>query len=197
MKNVMIGLSLLGSLTTTQLMANESSDFYVGLDYFKSSNTITVDALGQSFEGDNDSAGFRLKFGADLEDNWRVQGYLLREVYDETLFDDTNDELYEIGVEVVKAFEVTPEFLPFVQVGIGTGAMSVEGYNESSISEVSLKAGLGVMYKITPEVEVLAGFDYQYKQWQDVELLDVGFNTETLETSEKSTRFYVGANYHF
>jgi len=197
MKKMIIGLGLISLLTGTQAMAEESSELYVGLDYFKSSNTITVDALGQSVEGDNDSGGLRLKFGADLEDNWRVQGYLAREVYDQTLFDDTNDELYELGVEVVKAFAVTPEFLPFVQVGIGYGVMSVEGYNESSISELSLKAGLGVMYKVTPKVEVLAGFDYQYRKWQDIEMYVSGFGNQTLETSEKSTRFYFGANYHF
>jgi len=191
MKKIVTSVLLGVSLLATSALAEETA-LYVGLDVFTSSNTFTVKALGQSADGDFDSDGFKLKFGSTLDNGWRVQGYYLHETYDETLFDDKNDAFNEIGIDIVKGFEVTPEFSPFVQVGLGYGWMDIEGYSETSIKAVSVKIGAGVMYKITPEFEAIAGVDFQARSWQDIEL-----GTTTIETSEKSTKFYIGANLHF
>jgi len=190
-KKIVFGALVCASLVTTSAMA-EDSEFYVGLDVFTSSNTFTLEALGDSVDADDDSDGFKLKFGANLEEGWRVQGYYQHETYDETLYDDTNDVLNEIGVDVIKGFEVTPEFSPFIQAGLGYGWMDVEGYSENTANDVSLKLGAGVMYQITPTFEAIAGVDLQYRNWSD---LMVG--TTTIEISEKSTKFYIGANIHF
>ena len=70
--------------------------------------------------------------------------------------------------------------------------MSVTGYQEDSIVSVSFKVGVGVMYKITPTFELLAGVDIQARSWQEVLI-----NTTIIETSEKSTKVYFGTNLHF
>ena len=191
MKKIIIGALLGASLVSMNAMAEESG-LYVGLDAFTSSNTFTLEALGASADVDNDSDGFKLKFGSTLNEGWRVQGYFQHETYDETLYDDKNDALNEIGVDVIKGFEVTPEFSPFIQVGLGYGWMDVEGYSESTANEVSLKLGAGVMYKITPTFEVIAGIDFQHRTWSE---LQVG--TVTIDITEKSTKPYIGANFHF
>ncbi|QOY54908.1 outer membrane beta-barrel protein [Candidatus Sulfurimonas marisnigri] len=189
----LIATALLGSsLLATQVMAEEPST-YIGLDIASNSNSFTLDVNGfGSADFDDDSSGFKLKFGTVSNNGWRVQGYFQRETYDETLFDNTNDALNEIGFDVIKGFEVTPEFSPFLQVGLGYGWMSVEGYDESSIAELSLKIGGGVMYKIVPSFEIIAGVDFQYRKWQDIQIIGV-----TVSTTEDTTKLYVGANFHF
>ena len=194
MKKIITAMLITAGITSS--LAAESN-LYVGLDLINSSNTFTVDVAGGSADVDDDSSGFKLKFGSALSDGLRVQAYFLRETYDETLFDDKNDVLNEIGLDLIKGFEVTPEFSPFIQAGIGYGWMDVEGLSETSIKEVSVKIGAGVMYKVTPAFELLAGIDFQARAWQDIELFIPNYGTVTVETSEKSTKLYIGANVHF
>ena len=191
MNKIVAGTLLCASLVGTNVMAEES-ELYVGLDVFASSNTFTLEANGVSVDADNDSDGFKLKFGSTLNEGWRVQGYYQRETYDETLYDNKNDVLGEIGVDVIKGFEVTPEFSPFIQAGIGYGWMDIEGYSDDTANEVSLKLGAGVMYKFTPMFEAIAGVDFQYRNWSNLTAL----GTE-IEIDEKSTKLYIGANIHF
>lgn len=193
MKKIVMGVLVGASLLTTSALAQESG-LYVGLDLSTSSNTFTLKnaSTGATADFDDDSDGFKLKFGAAGSDGWRVQGYYQHETYDETIFDNKNDVLNEIGIEIIKGFEVTPEFSPFIQVGVGTGWMDVEGYSDNTMNSVSVKIGGGVMYKITPSFEAIAGVDFQARKWQDVQ---VGFTT--IETTEGSTKLYIGANFHF
>jgi opacity protein-like surface antigen len=194
MKKIITAMLITAGITSS--LAAESN-LYVGLDLINSSNTFEFTAGSFSEEWDNDSSGFKLKFGSALNDGWRLQGYFLHETYDETIFDDKNDALNEIGLDLIKGFEVTPEFSPFIQAGIGYGWMDVEGLSETSIKEVSVKIGAGVMYKVTPAFELLAGVDFQVRKWQDIELFIPNYGTYTVETSEKSTKLYIGANVHF
>ena len=75
---------------------------------------------------------------------------------------------------------------------MGYGWMNVDGYTDDSIAAVSMKIGTGAMYKVTENIELLAGVDLQYRKWQDVQ---IGVNT--IEMSEKSTKLYAGLNFHF
>jgi len=70
--------------------------------------------------------------------------------------------------------------------------MSVDKYSESSASEVGLKIGGGVMYSITPEFDLLAGIDLQYRNWTDVV---EGSNAFAID--ETSIQFYIGSNFNF
>ncbi len=196
MKKLIVSTLLSTSLFTTQVMA-EMSDLYVGFDVVGSSNTIEHSIGSLSDKYDDDSDGFKIKFGADLDSGWRLQGYFQHETYDKIIFPGADDELNEIGLDVIKGFEVTPEFSPFIQAGIGYGWMEVDKniYTEDTIAAVSLKIGAGLMYKFTPIFEGLVGVDLQYRKWQDIDILGLGITT--VETEEGSTKFYVGANIHF
>jgi len=196
MKKIVIAALLGSSIMSTQVLAKDS--VYIGLDILTSNNEWTVDASNSangasaSADFDDDSTGFKLKVGIEGSDGWRFQGYYLGETYDETVFDDTNDYLNEIGVDIIKGFEVTSKFSPFIQVGIGYGWMDVEGYTDDSINAVSMKVGGGAMYKVTENIELLAGIDLQYRKWEDIEI-----GTVTIETEEESVKLYAGINYHF
>jgi len=196
MKKIIIATLLGTSLISTQALAEDS--VYIGLDVLSSGNTFTVEARNSAngataaADVDDNSKGFKLKVGIEVSDGWRFQGYYLGETYDTPVFDASNDYLSEIGIDVIKGFEVTPKFSPFVQVGLGYGWMDVDGYTDDAISAVSMKIGAGVMYKVTDNIELLAGIDLQYRKWQDIKI-----NTITFETSEKSTKLYAGLNFHF
>ncbi len=191
MKNlVLISLLSLGLFTTSAVA--EESRFYTGLDLFSSTNTFKEKLGSVSVDVDDDSDGFKLKLGTVLNEGWRVQGYYQREIYDIPVYDNTNDVLNEIGVDVIKGFEVTPEFNPFLQAGMGLGWMDVEGYSNNTANTLSLKIGAGVMYAFTPTFEAIIGIDLQYRDWEDVETI-----FGTIELSETTTKLYIGANIHF
>ncbi len=197
MKKILATTLLATTLFSTQALA-EGSDMYVGVDILKNSHSLSAEISGYgSGDIDVDSSSFKIKLGTVSDNGWRVQGYLEFITYDETLFDNTNDSLMEFGVDIIKGFEVTPEFSPFIQAGAGFGFMSIEDATEDSISEFSLKVGAGVMYKVVPAFELIAGVDFQYRSWQDLTLYDGWGNTATLETTETVTKLYLGANIHF
>lgn len=189
-----IAIALAGSLMCSSQLLAEESNIYIGIDGLTNSNTFTLKntSTGAEADVDVDSNGFKLKVGVEYSSGWRMQGYYLGETYDSPLFDATNDYLNEIGIDFIKGFKVTPEFSPFIQVGLGYGWMNVDGYTEDSISSVSVKIGAGVMYKVTPEIELLAGIDLQRRRWADITI-----GTTTIETTEQSTKIYAGVNFHF
>ncbi len=201
LKKKLLISSLAVVLTSSALLA---SNIYMGLDIIKSGNTFTTDYDGVitgtnisgSSDEDIDSSNVKLKLGVATKDGLRFQTYLQKEGYKETFFDATNDTLIEIGIDVIKGFEVTKEFSPFIQAGLGAGVMSIEGASVASISEVSAKVGVGVMYKIVPSFELVAGYDYRVRKWQDIEYRS-GSSYITLSTTEKSGQPYFGANFHF
>ncbi len=191
MKKLFFTIILVTSLFTTVTLAEESK-FYLGLDLVGSDNTFTNKLGAVSVDVDDNSDGYKLKFGAELDEGWRVQVYYQRERYDQPVYDNTNDVLNEIGADVIKGFEVTPEFNPFVQAGMGLGWMDVKGYSHTTANTLSLKLGAGMMYKFTPVIEGIAGVDLQYRDWEDVETF-----LGRIELSETSTRLYIGMNIHF
>ncbi|MBN2815074.1 MAG: outer membrane beta-barrel protein [Campylobacterales bacterium] len=193
MKKIILSTVLSTTFLTSAAFCEEKTSMYVGLDYQMRSNSLTFESSGISVSEKDDSKAFKLKFGTNSSENgWRLQGYLKREIYDIPIFDNTHDTLIEFGFDVIKCFEVTPEFSPFLQVGLGYGFMNVDGYSQDIIKELNFKFGAGMMYKISPAVEFLVGVDYQAKQWQDVEILYY-----TVSTTEKSTQYYAGVNFHF
>jgi opacity protein-like surface antigen len=174
---------------------SDSSEMYVGIDLLTSGNTFdhSHSTVGHIAEWDNDSKGFKLKLGSTLEDNWRLQGYLLSQTYDTPIFDYTNDRLTEVGIDVIKAFPVNSEFSPFVQGGIGYGMMDLDRryYTDDAIDALSFKIGGGILYKLSDTMELTAGLDLQYRSWADIEYYG------SIETDETTATLYIGTNFHF
>ena len=199
MHKILPTILFLSTLMVNHTLANDTSELYIGVDFFKSSNKMTYKENSTQVDGpDRDSDGFKIKFGTQLDDGWRFQGYFLHEQYDASFINYADNTLNELGLDLIKGFEVTPKFIPFVLAGFGYGWMDVNGYNEDTITEINLKLGAGMMYKITPQFEAMIGIDLQGKAWQDyVEYTFLPTTSTTHETSERSVRYYLGANYHF
>ena len=186
------GLLLIG-LESTALQAN---DFYMGADYVQESNSFTYTYRGTDHDRDNDAKGFKIKLGYEYANSWKLQGYFKHLSYDETVYggSEDSDSLNEIGLDIIKGFAITPEFTPFLQVGLASGWVSLDDnlYTDSTALEINGKVGAGLAYKIIKNVEILGGVDFKYTKWQSVELLG-----STLDISETTTQFYAGVNVYF
>ena len=64
----------------------------------------------------------------------------------------------------------------------------------------ALKIGLGTSYKINKTFELIAGFDWQYRVWQDIDVIDINPPTiyaYTIEQEDISKNLYLGVNIYF
>lgn len=185
-------------ILSTSLMA-EKSDLYFGVDAFKGNNTYTYDTnIAPDYDRDIDSKGIRLKFGADLDHSWRVQGYLSIEDFDNNNFSVGGDDgnLYELGVDVIKGLPLENNITPFVLVGVSFGSMEIEGYDDDTISNIGLKIGAGISYSFTSELEAILGVDLKFRSWEEIDGY-IGNTYVEIETTEEIVSPYIGLNYHF
>lgn len=185
----LLGMACLGTPASAQ------SNLYVGLDLMQSYNDFEIYDSGYGkFEPDNESRAFKFKIGTFSNSGWRLQGYYLHEEYDESLFDPTSDTLDEIGIDVIRAYSAGSGMAPFIQGGVGIGSMDLDPayYDEDTVGTFSLKMGVGVLFWISPAIDLLAGVDVQYRGWEDLR-----YGPEYVETDETSTRVYLGINVYF
>ncbi|MBU0721377.1 porin family protein [bacterium] len=183
---------LLGLLVGSLAMSSASADMYVGVEYGVASNTDKIESSsGGSAEQDNAYSDLKLKIGGGEDGGIKAQISLSMITYDKTIFDYTNKDLAELGVDIIKEFEVTKDIYPFLKVGLGYGSMTVEGYAEDSIAEVSFNFGAGVSYKAMEHVYLIAGIDFIGRTWQDIQAV------YTYSTTGSATKPYVGLNYQF
>lgn len=129
--------------------------------------------------------------------------YLSSISYDNKHWFSKDEDAIEIGVEIMKQFKAHEKIYPFLKFGLGIanmnttdGLIEIDGsyyrFEDSSLIALSLTLGAGVDFKVTENISILGGLDYNYKKWQDVEA-----GPYTISTSDSGTRFYVGANYRF
>ncbi len=191
---------LLSLLASSAITGAAMADMYMGVEYGAANNTTTQDLTGAyngSFEGDNNYKDVKFKLGGGTNGEVKFQGTLSLISYDETVFDDTNKDLIEFGFDIIKEFEVTPSFYPFLKIGIGAGTMDVVGYTEDSMLGVSVNVGAGVSYKVVDHLYLLAGVDYVARKWQDIEYYSYYYGTTTVSTKDSAVKPYVGVNYQF
>lgn len=214
MKNKMI----LGLAASSLVASAAMSDMYVGVEYGAASNKKnykdtyyeSIPSFGhyaeETYSGkvNDDYSDIKLKIGAGEDGSVKIQGTISFIDYDKIWFDDTNTEYVEFGLDLIKEFEVNPQFYPFIKGGMGIGSMDVEGYSESYILAISLNLGAGVSYKATKNISLLAGVDYIYRKFQDIERKRSGYYgttyytyQDTFETSESAFKPYIGVNFQF
>ena len=188
-----------GIVASALLLTNASADtkWYAGLEVGSASNKEKAeDSYGNSDTWDNNYKDVKFVVGKGTGDDWYTQLYLSKITYDEIHWFSKDDKATEFGIETMKQFKVHEKVYPFLKFGLGIANMDTDQsqIKDSSISAVSLTLGAGVDFKVTENISILGGLDYNYKKWQDVEWVYSGY---TIETSDSGTRFYVGANYRF
>lgn len=188
MKVLLAAGLVIGSISTA------FADSYVGVEYGYANAEDERESQGVTVDQDNDYNDFTLKYGIEAQTNWNVEVTLSRTKFDEATFDASNDEMYELGADIIYDFADHGKLTPFVKAGLGYGWMDVDGYTESTINSVSLNAGVGVKYQLVEDLYVVTGVDAVYRQWQDIDVLLQG---ATIETSNTAAKAYVGLDYHF
>ena len=205
-----------GIVASTLLLTNASADtkWYAGVELGAGSNKTTQELDGgyvftstgtSKIKADNDFNDFRIIAGKGTGDDWYTQLYLSKITYDNKHWFSKDDKAIEIGVEAMKQFKVHEKVYPFLKFGLGIASMDTTDdvfivgggsyrLEDSSLLAISWTLGAGVDFKVTENISILSGLDYNYKKWQDVEASGTNL---TISTSDSSTRFYVGANYRF
>ena len=144
MKKSLFLTSLL-AIGATSAMAN----MYIGVDYGANGNDTKITGSGVDARVSNKYSDFTFKMGGGADGDWKSQFRISSISYDKPIFDATHKTLIEFGGDVIKEFTIdsVKNLYPYVKVGLGSGSMSVDGYDKSSIAEVSFNAGVGVSYK--------------------------------------------------
>lgn len=179
------------------LMADNS--FYVGFDFAKADNTDKVTSEGISVTNDNTYGESKIKLGIQTEEKTSFQLNFSKIAYDNgVIYGSTGTKLYEVGMDVIKEFELTSSLSPFIKLGIGYGYMDTQSSAYGDVNEISTNVGAGLSYKIVEHIYALAGVDYIYRHWNDTYINPAPpATTLTYETRGSAIKPYIGLNYKF
>jgi hypothetical protein len=191
-KKAVAGFAML--LITGTLQAK--SGFYAGADLLTGAASYEVKVSGEKETVDFSSVGLKTRFGWAQNEMLRYQVYLQGESYNRGVFADEGDVLGEFGVEAMALFG-HDVWRPYLLGGVGFSWLELdERFTEDVILGELIKVGGGILFEVTPRLELLAGIDLQYRTWQPIEV-NYGAGAETLETMDLSRKFYVGINVRF
>lgn len=179
-------------LITSGLMASETG-IYVGVDVGKANNTDKSTVEGTTFKYNNDYKDIKLKLGIEADEATDIQLTYTRITYDNGVFyGSTGTALQEIGIDIIKEFEVTSSFYPFLKLGVGYGKMDSQHAVMGTVNEISSNIGAGLSVKLIDHVSAHVGADYVYRHWSNVS--DGSF---TYATRGSAIQPYVGVNFKF
>lgn len=198
MKKLVISSMTALSLLSINLMAEENNSMYTGLDYGFGKAHFESDGSGTNFfngpvtddKTSENTQDFKFKLGFLLDDGWRIQGYYLQQN-----IDNFDNDYGELGVDVIKAFDLdaTPVLKPYLIGGVGLGYIDTENTWDGGASAISLKAGTGFIYEINENWEALAGVELRSRSFEEKDLIGGG----SVEVSDTSVNGTLGINYKF
>lgn len=205
MKQLAVSLLSLSLLSTAvfskeQTVEDErSSGLFVGIDHFQGESELSVDFSGfGSSDEDFDQTGYRIKFGVQDQNNIRFQGYLKIEDFDDAF----DEKIYGFGADALFTIPTESGLRPFFLLGFSSDYTELDDegieYSEDTISAFAFKAGLGALYKLNKNIEIQAGYDIQYRTWQDIKMIDsMSLISTDVELDDQSNTFYAGLNFFF
>lgn len=178
--------------------------FYIGTDFF--SGDTEFDA-GRHGSVEVDQEGFRARIGGIIGKGFRIEGYFKKEETEETVVNLDHEryigfdkDVSGIGANFIKTFALSDWFQPFVQAGIGYDWRDITSSPDVILSSdtqygLDMKLGIGGIFNIADRVEILGGFDWQYRTWQEIEF--VGLSEDNLSLEDTATNVYLGFNILF
>ena len=167
------------------------ADIFVGIDILNgSSMTYEREVEGsssRSWEDKGDLDGYKIKLG--MGDPKNVSFNLYYALLEDDFF---KKDIKEFGVEVRPYINLGNNFGIYLQGGIGYGEMDIKIGEESSLTYVGANLGLGMSYLLANQIELNAGYVYNYQMWQDAE-----FGADTISTTANGGGIYIGLNFYF
>ena len=192
---------LKGLLAGSLLASSAFAGVYIGFDYGndnsslndnfvvmnKSTSTVVLSSDTTSTYNFNYSS---IKLGYETDGNWKYQ-------VKASQINFGGKTLNEIGFDILKEFEMTRDFFPYVKIGAGYGwRKAATDWDPSPLHESSLEAGLGISYKMLQHISLNLGVDYVYRNWDDAYSNgSVYYKTERID--ENILRSYIGIEYLF
>ena len=193
MKKILLSGSIIAAC------AINANAFYVGVEQ-SLSNSVTNET--NSLETDTSSNVTAIKIGTRRGDKKSSRMELLYEMGAET-----SNNIVGNGKSVIAftlnynaTFETlspVEELLPYVRLG-GSYVISDEKYinlsdgEEYNYSAAGPHIGVGAYYNVTDNIDVSTGYDIGYRLWQDLH-----YGSQTVESEDKFSKFYIGTNYSF
>jgi len=185
-KNLVLSVLLLSATYS-------SADTYAGIAIGKGLNTDSV-SVG-TLDVENNYLNISLILGTGDDGGFKIQGRLNIISLDKAIYDNTHRTLVEIGLDGIKEFEITQKFYFYLKAGIAGGYIGIDDtyYDAPIAAESSLNAGIGLAYKLNNKVDLIAGADYVFRKYQDVE---ISYST-TISTKASGFEPYMGMRYSF
>lgn len=191
-------------VVTLMLTANAVADtkWYVGIEAAKASNKMEIERTsnGATFKKDNDYKDLKVIVGKGTGNEYYVQGYfskislknrILYPAYPSLLI--LEDDMSEVGIEILKKFPIAERFNPYLKFGVGAGSRKANGLsNSDSISYANFAIGVGLDLKLHKHFSILGGYDFGFRMYDKVKN-----SYSEFEISEKYSRVYAGANVRF
>ncbi len=195
-----LSLSQTALAQDTPSSTSKKPSAFVGVEYYSGESTLDSKLSGDvtgSGEVDFDLTGYKIKFGKEQKNGFRFQAY--------AFYEDSEDQFeegtYGFGADVIKHFSVGSGIKPFLMLGANVGSTKLEevdgiNYSDDRRSAFAIKAGLGALFQVSSSIELYAGYDIQYRMWQDIEYF-AGASEVTLEQDDTSNSLFAGFNFFF
>lgn len=209
MKKVFTSLLIIGSLAMAQ-ESDTGGAMYVGLDIGATQvdRSFEVKGGGYSYKNSNDDKAFfgSAKIGFGKFENNRLELGIQRYDSDSTSGNDSETIFNSSSALAVSADylitmpSVSPVLMPFIKLGVNVARTDIgfkiktQGVDEKKDTIYALggTVGAGLTFQITKFIDVLAGYDFTYRKWQDMTSGPI-----TIETNDKIHKLYAGANLRF
>ncbi len=210
MKKIISSLLVIASLAVAQ-EGSTGGGVYIGLDVGAANvdRTFEVSGNGYSYKsstGDDRTTTGAVKVGFGKFEENRLEISLQQYTSNkesgsdtQTLFNSSNT--LGVGVDyLVTMPSVSKVVMPFIKLGVNVTRADIgfnvkaQGNDERTDTLYALggTAGAGLTFQITNFLDVLAGYDYTYRRWQDMTS-----GPYTLKTHDEVQKIYAGLNLRF
>lgn len=210
MKKIIGSILIIASLAEAADTGTGGS-MYVGLDLgvAKVDRTFELSSGSYAYTSSNGedkikNGAIKIGFGKFTEN--RLEVSLQRYNEDLTSGSDTqtlfnSSDTMGIGVDYLITMPgISPVVMPFIKLGVNVSRAELgfnaviqnSGEKRDTVYGLGATVGAGVTFQITDYLDVLGGFDYTHRQWED--MTDGPY---TLETTDKIRKIYAGVNLRF
>lgn len=177
--------------------SSSSKSFYIGLGAASGSGTNTYSDGLDEYEEDIDNSSNMVKVG------WLLRRDNRFEISSETITtkytNNSEDTLTGLNFDWQFTYP-NNNFAPYWTVGLGafTWEDTAQYFvSNEDLSGLSFNYGFGGLYSINETLELDIGFKGKVINWQDVEVSNSYYYTDTIETSTNMSMIYFGLNVKF
>lgn len=117
----------------------------------------------------------------------------------QTLFNSSN--MVAVSIDYIVTIPIiNPSVVPFIKIGANLSRAELgfdvtskgSGEKKDTLYGLGGTAGVGMAFQISKNLEILAGYDFTYREWEDMKN-----GPFTLKTKDEVQKLYAGFNLRF